>query len=67
MAETEVKVFDEEKKILINFYKENPALWNSNHPHYKNKVQRSLIKVKLVILFAEKYTQDVSEKTFYSL
>lgn len=67
MAETEVKLSDEEKKILINFYKENPALWNSNDPHYKNKVQRSLIKVKLVTLFAEKYTEDVLEKTFHSL
>ena len=67
MAETEVKLSDEEKKILINFYKENPALWNSNDPHYKNKVQRSLIKVKLVTLFAEKYTEDVLEKTFHYL
>ena len=67
MAETEVKLSDEEKKILINFYQENPALGNSNDPHYKNKVQRSLINVKLVTLFAEKYTEDVLEKTFHSL
>ena len=67
MAETEVKLSDEEKKILINFYEENPALWNSNDPHYKQKLQRSLIKVKLVTLFAEKYTEDVLGNTFHSL
>ena len=67
MGETEVKLSDKGKKILINFYKENPAFWNSNDPHYKNKVQRSLMKVKIVTLFAEKYTEDVLEKTFQSL
>ena len=30
-------------------------------------LQRSLMKVKLVTLFAEKYTEDVLEKTFHSL
>ena len=67
IAETEVKLSDEEKKILIKFYIENPALWNSNDTHYRNKVQRSLIKVKLITLFAEKYTEDVLEKTLHSL
>ena len=67
IAETEVKLSNEEKNILITFYIENPALWNSNDKHFKKKVQRSLIKVKLVTLFAEKYTEDVLEKTFHSL
>ena len=62
MAEIEVKLSGKE-----NFYKENPALWNSNDPHYKNKVHRSLIKVKLLTMFAEKYTEDVKEKTFTPL
>ena len=56
MAEIEVKLSGKE-----NFYKENPALWNSNDPHYKNKVHRSLIKVKLLTMFAEKYTEDVKD------
>jgi len=61
------KLSDEEKKTLIKFYKENPALWNSNDPYYKNKVQRSLVKIKLTTLFEDKYSEDVLEKTFHSL
>ena len=70
MADTDTflpKLSDEEKKVLINFYKENPALWNSSDPYYKNKVQRSLIKTKLLTVFQNKYTEDVLEKTFHSL
>ena len=70
MADTDTflpKLSDEEKKVLIKFYKENPALWNSSDPYYKNKVQRSLIKTKLLALFENKYTEDVLEKTFHSL
>ena len=58
MADTDTflpKLSDEEKKVLIKFYKENPALWNSSDPYYKNKV------------FENKYTEDVLEKTFHSL
>ena len=51
MADTDTflpKLSDEEKKVLIKFYKENPALWNSSDPYGRNKVQRSLIKTKLL-------------------
>ena len=70
MADTDTflpKLSDEEKKVLIKFYKENPALWNSSDPYYKNKVQRSLMKTKLLTVFENKYTEDVVEKTFHSL
>ena len=70
MADTDTflpKLSDEEKKVLIKFYKENPALWNSSDPYYKNKVQRSLIKTKLLTVFENKYTEDVLETTFHSL
>ena len=70
MADTDTflpKSSDEEKKVLIKFYKENPALWNSSDPYYKNKVQRSLIKTKLLTVFENKYTENVLEKTFHSL
>ena len=68
MANTDTflpKLSDEEKKVLIMFYKENPALWNSSDPNYKNKVQSFLIKTKLLTLFENKYTEDVLEKTFH--
>jgi hypothetical protein len=64
---SELKLSDEEKKVLINFYKENPLLWNSNDSYYKNKTQRSLVKVKLVTLFDDKYSEELLEKTFHSL
>ena len=70
MADTDTflpKLSDEEKKVLIKFYKENPALWNSSNPYYKNKVQRSLIKTKLLTVFENKYIEDVLETTFHSL
>ena len=70
MADTDTflpKLSDEEKKVLIKFYKENPALWNFSDPYYKNKVQRSLIKTKLLTAFENKYTEDVLEKIFHSL
>ena len=70
MADTDTflpKLSDEEKKVLIKFYKENPALWNSSDPYYKNKVQRSLIKTKLLTVFENKYAEDVLEKIFHSL
>ena len=73
MADTDTflpKLSDEEKKVLIKFYKENPALWNSTtitDPYYKNKVQRSLVKTRLLTVFENKYTEDVLEKTFHSL
>ena len=49
------KLSNEEKKTLIKFYKENPVLWNSNDPYYKNKMQRSLVKTRLTTLFEDKY------------
>ena len=70
MADTHTflpKLSDEEKKVLIKFCKENPALRNSSDPYYKSKVQRSLIKTKLLTVFENKYTEDVLEKTFHSL
>ena len=63
----ELKLSDEEKRNLILFYKENPILWDSNDKYYKNKIQRSLTKVKLASLFDDKYTEEVLEKTFHSL
>ena len=33
-------------------------MWNSSDPYYKNKVQRSLIKTKLLTVFENKYTED---------
>ena len=51
------KMTDEEKQ---SFYKQNPILWENTDPNYRNKIKRSLIKVKLVALF------ELSLKRFLS-
>ena len=62
-----LKLSDKEKKTYINFCKENPVLGNSEDPNYKNEVKRSLMKIKLTELFDDKYSEELLEKTFYSL
>ena len=56
------KLSDEEKKT-INFYKGNPVLQNSEDPNYKNKVQRSLVKINFTELFHDKYSEKLLQKT----
>ena len=52
------KITDKEKQTLISFYKQNPILWyNADPKNYRNKVKRSLIKVKLVTLFDGKFEE----------
>ena len=55
------------KTTLIRFYKQNPILWNNADPNYKNKVKRSLIKVKLVTIFDGKFPEEFLEICFHSL
>jgi len=38
----ELKLNDEEKRSLLEFYKVNPVLWDSTDRYYKNKTQRLL-------------------------
>ena len=52
------------KQTLISFYKQNPILRDNADPNYKNKVKRSLIKVKLVTIFDGKLSDKFLEKCF---
>ena len=61
------KMTDEEKQIIISFYKQNPILRDSADPNCRNKVRRSLINVKLVTLFDGKFSKEFLEKCFHSL
>ena len=63
----ELKLSDEEKVKLIEFYKANPTLWDTSDQYYKNKVKRLLIKKRLVELFEDKFSEEHLEKTFHSL
>ena len=64
---TQEKMTDEEKQTLISFYKENPILWNKADPNDRNKVKRSFVKVKLVTLFDDKYSEEFLEKHLHCL
>ena len=66
VKKVDLKLSDEEKNI-ISFYTENPLLWNSEDPNYKNMVKRSLIKIKLAELIDSKYSDEFLEKTFQYL
>ena len=47
------------KQTLINSYKQNQILQDNADPNYRNKVKRSLIKVKSVALFDGKFPERI--------
>ena len=50
---------------LTDFHEENPILWNIADPKYRNKIKRSLVKVKLVAPFVWWYVfRKVSGEKF---
>ena len=61
------KMTDEEKQTLTSLYKQNPIFWDNGDSNYRNKVKRSLIKVKLVTLFVGIFSEEFLEKCFHSL
>ena len=58
---------ENEKRMLIKFYRENSLLWKNNDPDHNNKRKRSMVKDELAELFDGRYTIEVLEKTFNSL
>ena len=59
---------DKEKRILINFYKEHPLLWNGTaYPYQKNRVEKQTLKEQMVNLFDGKYKIEILERTFHVL
>ena len=57
-----------EKRILINFYKEHPLLWNGKaYPYQKNKLEKHTLKEQMVDLFHGKYKVEILERTFHVL
>ena len=55
---------DEEKQILISFYKQNPIFGDNADPKYRNIVKD---KVKLVTSFDGKFSGEFLEKCLHSL
>ena len=71
MAESEnvqpkQKLSDEEKTKLINFYKDNKALWSSE-VNFRNKEEKSEVKEELTKLFDGKFTEAFLDKNFHAL
>ena len=68
MAEEQVKLklSDEEKSKLIDFYKNNKALWSSS-TSFRDKEEKSKVREELGNLFDNKYTDAFLEKNFHAL
>ena len=67
--ERKLNMTDEEKRILVNFYKENPILWDSiAFPRrLKNREEKNALRRKMFEIFGGKYTIEVLERTFHVL
>ena len=60
------KLSDEEKTTLINFYKQNKALWSSE-VNFRNKEEKSAVKENLVSLFDGRFSEDFLDRNFHVL
>ena len=60
------KLSDEEKSKLINFYKDNRALWSSE-VNFRNKEEKSVVKEDLIELFDGKFTEAFLDKNVHAL
>ena len=63
----DVRLNDEEKKKLIEYYRNNKELWDKSDQNYNNKSRRTLMKNGLVQEFEGKFSEEQLEKTFHSL
>ena len=61
------RLSDKEKITLIEFYKNNPVLWDNDNPYHKNDKAKEPIRLKLQELFNCPYTVESLEKVFHSL
>ena len=62
-----VNMDEEEKRLLIKIYSENPILWKSGDPDHHNKIKRVAVKELVLSTFNNKYNIEALEKTFRSL
>ena len=60
------KLSDEEKTTLINFYKQNKALWYSE-VNFRNKEDKSGVIEDLVSLFDGSFSEDLLDRNFHAL
>ena len=61
-----LKLCDEEKSKLIDFFKVNKALWSSS-TNFRDKEEKVNVKKALVDLFDGKFTETFLEKQFHAL
>ena len=60
------KLSDEEKTAIINFYKQNKALWSSE-VNFRNKEEKLAVKEDLVSLFDGRFSEDFLDRNFHAL
>ena len=60
------RLFDEEKTTLINFSKQNEALWSSE-VNFQNMEEKSAVKEDLVSLFDWRFSEDFLDRNFHAL
>ena len=67
----EIAELDKMKKddiqTLIEYYRDNPMLWNTTHSQYRNKELKTKVKAELVKRLGNRYSIDVLDKKFHSL
>lgn len=64
--EAKLKLSDEEKKKLINFYKDKKALWSSE-VNFRNREEKAEVKEELTKIFDGKFPETFLDKSFHAL
>lgn len=65
-VQSKLKLSDEEKLKLINFYKYNKELWSSS-VSFRNKEHKSQIKEELINLFDGAFEEAFLERNFHAI
>ena len=67
-TERKLNLTDEEKRVLISFYRQHPVLWNGKaYPYQKNREEKTSLREQMFDLFDGKYKVEVLERTFHVL
>ena len=61
------KISADDVKLLLEFYRENPILWNASHSQYRNHIEKNKAKEGLVKSLGCRFPIQVLEQKFHSL
>ncbi len=60
-------MIDDDKEILIEFYREHPMLWDPKLEDYRNRDQRQVNLETLAKTFNNKYSVDKIQQEWHNL